>query len=69
MLNLSAFETFFPEKRPFFVEGSQVFDFGSAAAISAATSKVMSGVLFATHRARADGRRLATDNVRLRRRS
>ena len=29
VLNLSAFETFFPEKRPFFVEGSQVFDFGS----------------------------------------
>ena len=28
VLNLSAFETFFPEKRPFFVEGSQVFDFG-----------------------------------------
>ena len=29
MLNLSAFETFFPEKRPFFVEGAQVFDFGA----------------------------------------
>ena len=29
VLNLSAFETFFPEKRPFFVEGAQVFDFGS----------------------------------------
>jgi hypothetical protein len=29
VLNLSAFETFFQEKRPFFVEGSQVFDFGS----------------------------------------
>jgi hypothetical protein len=28
VLNLSAFETFFPEKRPFFVEGAQVFDFG-----------------------------------------
>ena len=28
VLNLSAFETFFPEKRPFFVENSQVFDFG-----------------------------------------
>ena len=27
VLNLSAFETFFPEKRPFFVEGSQVFSF------------------------------------------
>ncbi|MEO6876998.1 MAG: DUF5916 domain-containing protein, partial [Gemmatimonadaceae bacterium] len=30
VLNLSAFETFFPEKRPFFVEGSQVFDFGNS---------------------------------------
>jgi hypothetical protein len=29
VLNLSQFETFFPEKRPFFIEGSQVFDFGS----------------------------------------
>src|SRR5438045_8412174 len=28
VLNLSAFETFFPEKRPFFVENSQVFGFG-----------------------------------------
>jgi hypothetical protein len=30
VLNLSAFETFYQEKRPFFIEGSQVFDFGSA---------------------------------------
>ena len=28
VLNLSAFETFFPEKRPFFIEGSNIFDFG-----------------------------------------
>jgi hypothetical protein len=27
-VNLSAFETFFPEKRPFFLEGSDVFAFG-----------------------------------------
>jgi Domain of unknown function (DUF5916)/Carbohydrate family 9 binding domain-like len=26
VVNLSDFETFFPEKRPFFVEGSQIFD-------------------------------------------
>ena len=26
-LNLTAFETFFPEKRPFFVEGTQIFGF------------------------------------------
>ncbi len=31
VLNLSAFETFFPEKRPFFVEGAQVFDFANQA--------------------------------------
>ncbi|MFL5381601.1 MAG: DUF5916 domain-containing protein [Longimicrobiaceae bacterium] len=28
VVNLSAFETFFDEKRPFFVEGSGLFDFG-----------------------------------------
>src|SRR5436190_16517875 len=28
VVNLSAFETFFPEKRPFFLEGSDVFKFG-----------------------------------------
>lgn len=27
-VNLTAFETFFPEKRPFFLEGSDVFSFG-----------------------------------------
>ena len=29
-LNLTVFETFFPEKRPFFLEGSQIFSFGNA---------------------------------------
>ncbi|MDQ3082861.1 MAG: DUF5916 domain-containing protein, partial [Gemmatimonadota bacterium] len=29
VVNLSAFETFFPEKRPFFVEGGGIFGFGS----------------------------------------
>jgi hypothetical protein len=28
VLNLTAFETFFPEKRPFFIEGSEMFRFG-----------------------------------------
>ena len=28
VVNLSAYETFFPEKRPFFVEGSDLFQFG-----------------------------------------
>jgi hypothetical protein len=31
VLNLSAFETFFPEKRPFFIAGAQVFDFSNFA--------------------------------------
>lgn len=30
VVNLSAYETFFPEKRPFFVEGSGIFGFGQA---------------------------------------
>ncbi|NIM50892.1 MAG: hypothetical protein GTN62_10630 [Gemmatimonadales bacterium] len=30
VVNLSAFETFFPEKRPFFVEGTNLFQFGLA---------------------------------------
>ena len=29
VVNLTAFETFFPEKRPFFVEGGDIFRFGS----------------------------------------
>lgn len=29
VLNLTVFETFYPEKRPFFLEGSQMFNFGS----------------------------------------
>ena len=29
VVNLSDFETFFPEKRPFFIEGSNIFTFGS----------------------------------------
>lgn len=30
VVNLTAFETFFPEKRPFFTEGSEIFEFGAA---------------------------------------
>ncbi|TAK54777.1 MAG: hypothetical protein EPO24_12820 [Bacteroidetes bacterium] len=29
VLNLTVFETFYPEKRPFFLEGSQLFSFGT----------------------------------------
>jgi len=32
VLNLSQFETFFPEKRPFFTEGASVFNFGNGPA-------------------------------------
>jgi Domain of unknown function (DUF5916)/Carbohydrate family 9 binding domain-like len=32
VLNLSEFETFFPEKRPFFTEGASIFSFGSGPA-------------------------------------
>ena len=32
VVNLSAFETFYPERRPFFVEGSDVFRFGDVTA-------------------------------------
>jgi hypothetical protein len=32
VVNLSDVETFYPEKRPFFVEGSSIFDFGSGGA-------------------------------------
>jgi len=28
VINLSAFETYFPEQRPFFLEGTDIFDFG-----------------------------------------
>ena len=30
VVNLGVYETFFDEKRPFFVEGSEIFDFGAA---------------------------------------
>ena len=29
VVNLSAYETFFPEKRPFFIEGANIFNIGS----------------------------------------
>jgi hypothetical protein len=35
VVNLTAFETFFPERRPFFVEGSDVFRFGDLVARNA----------------------------------
>ncbi|MDX1639148.1 MAG: DUF5916 domain-containing protein, partial [Balneolaceae bacterium] len=29
VINLSAFETFYPEQRPFFLEGTDIFEYGS----------------------------------------
>ena len=34
VVNLGQFETFFPEKRPFFTEGAQIFKFGQGPANS-----------------------------------
>jgi hypothetical protein len=42
VLNLSAFETFYAEKRPFFVEGAQVFDFGNFSCNFCSNSESMS---------------------------
>ncbi|MDB4874703.1 MAG: putative rane associated hydrolase [Gemmatimonadetes bacterium] len=43
VLNLSAFESFFPEKRPFFIEGSQVFGFGNFSCNFCSNQESMSG--------------------------
>jgi hypothetical protein len=48
VVNLSAFETFFPEKRPFFVEGNGLFDFGNMNCFSC--SNVSSPSLFYSRR-------------------
>ncbi len=42
VLNLSAFETFYAEKRPFFVAGSQVFDFGNFGCMFCSNAESMS---------------------------
>ena len=39
-LNLTVFETFFEERRPFFVEGSQIFAFGRTAGLSLSPGNV-----------------------------
>ena len=71
VLNLSAFETFFPEKRPFFVEGAQVFDFGESFGCNFCSNVAgHERVLLAAHRPGADGRSTrATQNYRVRRRA
>ncbi|HTE46562.1 MAG TPA: DUF5916 domain-containing protein [Gemmatimonadaceae bacterium] len=62
VLNLSAFETFFPEKRPFFVEGSQVFDFGSFGCNFCSNVEGMSGFYSRRIGRSPTGSSLASDN-------
>ena len=38
-VNLSAFETFFSEKRPFFIEGSNIFEYRLASAITGGSQR------------------------------
>ncbi len=45
VVNLSAFETFFPEKREFFIEGSGLFDFGDTWCFSCSNNSSL-GMLF-----------------------
>ena len=51
VVNLDAFETFFPERRPFFVEGSGTFRFN----MDCNDGNCTGHVLFAPHRPRAAG--------------
>jgi uncharacterized protein DUF5916/cellulose/xylan binding protein with CBM9 domain len=62
VLNLSAFETFFPEKRPFFVEGAQVFDFGSFSCFFCSNVETMSAFYSRRVGRVPTGADLATDN-------
>ena len=60
VVNLSVFETFFPEKRPFFVEGADVFRFGG---IRASNSFGVPEIFFSRRIGREPQRNLAGDNV------
>jgi hypothetical protein len=62
VLNLSAFETFFPEKRPFFVEGAQVFDFGNFNCSFCSNVEAMQGFYSRRVGRAPTGAQLATDN-------
>jgi hypothetical protein len=62
VLNLSAFETFFPEKRPFFVENSQVFDFGLFNCSFCSNVESMQGFYSRRVGRAPTGAHLATDN-------
>src|SRR4051794_2030263 len=50
VVNLSTFETFFPEKRPFFTEGAQWFKFGSGPANSRWNFNLFAPSLFYSRR-------------------
>lgn len=50
VLNLSQFELFFPEKRPFFVEGAKIFTFGGLATEYASPFAVAPPLLFYSRR-------------------
>jgi len=50
ILNLSEFELFFPEKRPFFVEGAKLFNFGSVATAYSSPYRVTHPLLFYSRR-------------------
>ncbi|HEY4304406.1 MAG TPA: DUF5916 domain-containing protein [Gemmatimonadaceae bacterium] len=62
VLNLSQFETFFPEKRPFFIEGSQVWDFGGLNCLFCSNSEGMSAFYSRRIGRAPTGSALATDN-------
>ena len=60
VVNLTAFETFFPEKRPFFVEGADVFRFGG---IRANNSFSYPDFFFSRRIGRTPQRSIAGDDV------
>lgn len=62
VLNLSAFETFFAEKRPFFVEGAQVFDFANAGCNFCSNFESMTAFYSRRIGRAPTGASLATDN-------
>ena len=50
VINLTAFETYFPEKRPFFISGSGAFDFGGFNCFFCSNVSSLQSVLLAPHR-------------------
>jgi len=62
VLNLSAFETFFPEKRPFFIEGAQVFSFGGFSCNFCSNVEAMSAFYSRRIGRPPSGAELATDS-------